>query len=190
MPVLNSVAAQRLEMLDLYAKQPFIPILLVSERRVDGETVPCCTAEETYSAAKQMIQAVRATGHNIPNSQCIIDPAIGPIGADTAGNTKRVLEAMRLIHDDPDFAGVHFSVGLSNFTVMLPSKRADGSLVKGPLESAFLTKAMPLGLDTIIGSVSRKYELLPPDHPAMRCLDDFLQMDPLEAILRVRDFYS
>ena len=38
--------------------------------------------------------------------------------------------------------------------------------MKGPLESAFLTKAMPLGLDTVIGSVKRNYELLPPDSPA------------------------
>ena len=51
-------------------------------------------------------------------------------------------------------------MGLSNFTVMLPPKRADGSPVKGPLESAFLTKAMPLGLDMVIGSVKRNYELL------------------------------
>ena len=31
--------------------------------------------------------------------------------------------------------------------VMLPPKRADGSPTKGPLESAFLTLALPLGLD-------------------------------------------
>ena len=67
---------------------------------------------------------------------------------------------MERIHNDPLFAGCHASVGLSNFTVMLPSKRPDGSPVKGPLESAFLTKVMPLGLDTVIGSVKRNYELL------------------------------
>ena len=60
---------------------------------------------------------------------------------------------MALIHQDKDLAGVNMSVGLSNFTAMLPSKKADGSPVKGPLESAFLTMAMPMGLNTIIGSV-------------------------------------
>ena len=75
-------------------------------------------------------------------------------------------------------------------TVMLPPKTADGARVKGPLESAFLTKAMPLGLDTIIGSVKRKYELLEADHPAMICLEDVLQADGFEAIMRVREFYA
>ncbi len=82
------------------------------------------------------------------------------------------------------------SVGLSNFTVMLPPKRADGSPVKGPLESAFLTKAMPLGLDMVIGSVKRNYELLPADHPAMLCLEDCLRLGGFESIMRVREFYK
>ena len=82
------------------------------------------------------------------------------------------------------------SVGLSNFTVMLPPKCADGSRVKGPLESAFLTKAMPLGLDMVIGSVKRKYETLAADHPAMVCLEDCLKVGGFDSIMRVREFYS
>jgi len=81
-------------------------------------------------------------------------------------------------------------VGLSNFTVMLPSKRADGSPVKGPLESAFLTKVMPLGLDMVIGSVKRSYEVLPPEHPAMVCLEECLKLDGFDVPMRVRDFYA
>jgi hypothetical protein len=79
---------------------------------------------------------------------------------------------------------------LSNFTVMLPPKTADGSPVKSSLESAFLTKAMPLGLDMVIGSVRRKYAILEPDHPAMQCLEDCLTKGGFESIMRVRDFYS
>ena len=97
---------------------------------------------------------------------------------------------MEMIHADAGFAGTHASVGLSNFTVMLPSKRADGSPVKGPLESAFLTKAMPLGLDMVIGSVKRSYDLLPPDHPAMLCIEDCLKLDGFDVIMRVREFYA
>ncbi len=108
-----------------------------------------------------------AARHGIPVDQCIIDPAISPIGADSEGRFHCLMGAIRLIHADPYLKGVHMSVGLSNFTVMLPPKRADGSPTKGPLESAFLTMAMPLGLDHVIGSVKRKYDLLPPDHPAM-----------------------
>jgi cobalamin-dependent methionine synthase I len=189
-PILNSISVQRPEMFDLFKIQPFMPILLVSERLADGEARPCSTAEETYQAAKDMLRLARESGHDLPNDQCIIDPAIGPIGADTEGNTKRVLGVLRQIHEDPDFAGIHASVGLSNFTVMLPSKRADGSPVKGPLESAFLTLAMPLGLDMIVGSVVRKYALLSSEDPAMQCLQDFLEMDGFEGVMRVKDFYS
>ena len=98
--------------------------------------------------------------------------------------------AMRLIHGDPSLLGVHLSVGLSNLTVMIPAKRADGSPTKGPLESAFLTLAMPLGLDYVIGSVKRKYELLPPDHPAMRCLNDCLKLEGFDVVMRVQEYYA
>ena len=102
----------------------------------------------------------------------------------------RLIGALEMMHDDAFFDGVHVSVGLSNFTVMLPPKRADGSPVKGPLESAFLTKAMPLGLDTVIGSVKRKYNLLDADHPAMECLEDCLKARGFDVLMRVREFYS
>lgn len=98
--------------------------------------------------------------------------------------------AMALIHQDNDLSGVRMSVGLSNFTAMLPSKRADGSPVKSPLESAFLAMAMPLGLNTIIGSVHRKYSLPADDDPAMQCLRDVLKLEGVGAIMRVMQYFS
>jgi hypothetical protein len=72
----------------------------------------------------------------------------------------------------------------------LPSKRADGSPVKSPLESAFLTMAMPLGLNTIIGSVSRKYTLLADEDPAMQCLKEVLKLEGVDIIMRVMMYFS
>ena len=187
-PILNSISALRSKMFELAAVQPFRPILLVSERVVDGRSGPCRTAAETHAAARTLVAQARA--HGIPNADCIVDPGIAPIGSDTEGNLPRLIAAMELIHADPELAGVHMSVGLSNFTVMLPAKRADGSPVKGPLESAFLTKAMPLGLDMVIGSVKRNYQTLAADHPAMICLEECLKLDSFESIMRVRDFYA
>ncbi len=189
-PVLNSITPLRAEMFDLYATQPFKPILLASEQVVDGRSRPCHTADETYAAAKYLVETFRQRCQGASNDDCIIDPGIAPIGSDSDGNLHRLVAALQMIHDDAFFAGVHVSVGLSNFTVMLPSKRADGSPVKGPLESAFLTKTMPLGLDTIIGSVKRKYRLLEPDHPAMVCLEDCLAAEGFDVLMRVREFYS
>lgn len=189
-PILNSISALRLSMFDLFEVQPFRPILLVSEQVVEGKSKPCHTARETYEAAKDLVRTFRERCPGVANDDYILDPGIAPLGSDSEGNIHRLIAAMEMIHGDPDFAGCHASVGLSNFTVMLPTKRADGSPVKGPLESAFLTKAMPLGLDTVIGSVKRKYELLPPEHPAMVCLEECLKLGGFDVLMRVREFYA
>lgn len=177
-------------MLDLLAVRRFKPILLVSEQVADGRSCACRTATETYRAALDLVAQARSEGRNLQNDDLIIDPGIAPIGTDADGNLARLLAAMEMIHNDPDLAGVHMSVGLSNFTVMLPAKTAGGLPVKSSLESALLTRAMPLGLDMIIGSVRRKYEILPADHPAMQCLEDCIQRGGFEAIMRVREFYA
>jgi cobalamin-dependent methionine synthase I len=189
-PILNSISPLRTRMFDLWAIQPFRPLLLISEHSVDGRSQPCRTAEETYQAARFLLQEALKRCPGLEKQDCIFDPGIAPIGSDVEGNLVRLIRAMEMIHNDPEFAGVHFSVGLSNFTVMLPPRRRDGTPVKSSLESAFLTKAMPLGLDMIVGSVKRRYELLPPDHPAMQCLEDCLRRPGFEAILRVRQFYT
>ncbi|MBN1397105.1 MAG: dihydropteroate synthase [Bacteroidetes bacterium] len=190
-PILNSVSQARLQMFDIYKKQPFIPILLVTEGPDEnGDLKMNRTAEETHATAQIMMKIVRDRIPGVKNNEIIIDPGIMPIGSDSEGNFKRLINSIRLIHEDPDLKNVNMSVGLSNFTVMLPSKRADGSPVKGPLESAFLTMAMPMGFNTIIGSVKRNYMILPEDHPAMQCLKDALQMEGYDVIMRVMNFYS
>ena len=189
-PILNSISPLRSEMFDLLSVCRFSPILLVSEQNLDGRAGPCHTAEETYQAAKYLLAEARKPGREVANQDIIIDPGIAPLGTDSDGNLARLIGGLELIQNDADFAGVHVSVGLSNFSVMLPPKRADGSPVKSPLESAFITRAMPLGLDTIIGSVKRKYKLLDSDHPAMQCLEDCIKTGGFESIMRVREFYS
>jgi len=189
-PILNSVSPLRLEMLDLHKLKPFRPMLMISERSDAGDSRPNETAAETHETAVEMLEQVRRRAPSIGNGDCIFDPGIASIGGDLDGSTNRLLEALRLIQQDTTLAGVHVSVGLSNFTTMLPSKCADGSPVKSRLESAFLTEAMPLGLDTVIGSVKRKYELLPEDDRAMVCLRDVLALQGPERLRRLMEFYS
>ncbi|MDR1477527.1 MAG: dihydropteroate synthase [Planctomycetaceae bacterium] len=184
-PILNSISPLRIEMFNLYKVKPFRPILLISES-IHGA---CRTAEETYEAACLMLREAKRA--NIPNEDLIFDPGIAPIGSDSEGNLIRLLAALRMIKEDQKFDGFHASVGLSNFTVMLPPKRkVDGTPVKSPLESAFLTRAMPLGLDYVVGSVKRNYTILPEDHPALVCLDECLQTTGFDSIIRVRKFYK
>ena len=187
-PILNSISPLRLEMFDLLQVCRFRPILLASENLRDGTEAPCRTAAETYAAARLLLET--AHSHGLPNDDCIIDPGIAPLGADTENNIHRLMGALRLIRDDPAFAGVHLSVGLSNFTVMLPQRRTDGTPVKLPLANAFLTRAMPLGLDTIIGSAKLAYSTLPEGLPALRCFDDCLALADFDVLMRVQEFYS
>ena len=187
-PILNSISPLRTRMFRLNKITPVRPILLISERMEGGQPAPNHTAQQCYDTARLLL--TEAMSHGIKVGDCIIDPAIAPIASDSEGHLQRIVQTMRLIHGDTMFKGVHMSVGLSNFSVMLPMKRADGSLVKGPLESAFLTIAMPLGLDHVIGSVKRNYELLPSDHPAMKCVSEALALDGFDVIMRVQEFYA
>jgi 5-methyltetrahydrofolate--homocysteine methyltransferase len=184
LPILNSISPLRMELFELYKLKKFRPILLISE----GESGACHTADETLESAKLLLSKAKAAG--IPNTDLIFDPGVAPIGSDSEGNLSRLMETMRRLHADSAFAGFHASVGLSNFTVMLPPKRKDGSPVRSPLESAFLTRTMPLGLDHAIGSVKRNYEILSDDHPAQQCFDDCVQLGGFDAIMRVRKFYK
>jgi len=183
-PILNSISPRRKELFELYKVKKFRPLLLISE----GESGACHTVEETMESAKLLLAEAKSRG--IPNDDLIFDPGVAPIGTDSERNLQRLMETLCLLHADPHFTGFHASVGLSNFTVMLPPKRKDGSLVKGPLESAFLTRTMPLGLDYVIGSVKRNYEILSDDHPAQQCFDDCVKLGGLDAIMRVRQFYK
>jgi len=190
-PILNSISEARLEMFDLYQLQPFVPVLLITEGMDDsGSMIMNKSTEQTCATAKSMVRIARDRIPDVTNDLLILDPGIVPIGSDSQGNFKRLMDTIKMIHEDKDLAGINMSVGLSNFTQMLPPKKPDGSPVKGPLESAFLTMAMPMGFNTIVGSVKRKYALLPDDHPAMQCLRDILEMDGIEVVMRVIQYYS
>lgn len=187
-PLLNSISPLRLPMFELFKDARFMPMLLVSEREEQGQPKMNHDAREIYECAQAMLKHARRLG--LKNEQCILDPGIGPLASDLEGMLKRVMGALALLKQDGDFKGVHISVGLSNFTHMLPARCQDGSPVKGPLESAFLTRAMPLGLDMVVGSVKRKYEILPEGHRALVCFDEMLKLQGYDLLERLQEFYS
>ncbi len=187
-PILNSVSQLRLEMFELTALMPFIPILLATEREEDGVAEPNRAPADVHETARKLV--AEAGRHGIPVEKCIIDPGLAPIGTDSEQRFRCVMEAIRLIHEDPALRGAHMSVGLSNLTQMLPAKRADGSPTRGPLESAFLTMAVPLGMDHAIASTKRKYDFLDGSHPAMKCLLECLALEGFDVIMRVQAYYA
>jgi cobalamin-dependent methionine synthase I len=185
-PILNSISALRSEALALAKLKPCRAILLLTERTGATGGMPCKSAEEEYATAKELFALARAQGFG-PDDM-IFDPGIMPIGADTESRLARTLDTLRRCRADPALKGCHASVGLSNFTVMLPKKRPNGQPIRSTLESAFLTHAMPLGLDTIIGSVKRSYALLPPADDAVACLNDIVAEGGIAAVARLDEF--
>ena len=188
-PILNSISPLRTEMFDLYKITPFRPILLLTEcLDASGEGTPSKSVDDAYSAAEYLFAKAKALG--IENDDIIFDPGVAPIGSDTEGALARLVGTLKKIQSNPEMKGTHASVGLSNFTVMLPPKRKlDDSPVKSPLESALLTIAFPLGLDYIIGSVRRNYNILDDNHPALECIRDCLSLSGMATVKRVRKFY-
>jgi cobalamin-dependent methionine synthase I len=182
-PVLNSISAMRAEGLELAHEQPCRVILLVTERKDGDESKPCKTAQEAYDTARELFD--QATGLGFTEDDVIFDPGIGPVGADTEAMLRKTVHTLQHIHEDETLSRCHASVGLSNFTIMLPKRRQNGQPIRSTLESAFLTIAMPLGLDTIIGSVKRKYQVLPEDEDAVTCLREIMELDGFEAITRL-----
>ncbi|MEI6646222.1 MAG: dihydropteroate synthase [bacterium] len=187
-PLLNSISLGRLEMFDLLKIQPFKTLLMASERIQNHETVQNTQAQDVLDAACQIYE--HAKKHGIINDDIIFDPTIAPIGSDFQGLTRMTVDGIGLIGKYETFKGCHMSVGLSNFTVQIPSKTQSGAFVKTPLENAFLTLTVPRGLDFCVGSTKKKYEFLDANHPAMLTLSDIMQLDGFDVIMRVQDFYN
>lgn len=187
-PLLNSISIGRLEMFNLLKIQPFKVILMSNERELDGRPVRSKVAGEILESAKQMHEIAKR--HGIENDDIILDPSIAPIASDTQGLTKMTVDSVALIGREPSLKGCHISVGLSNFSHMLPSKTKSGAMVKTPLENAFLTLTVPNGLDYIVGNTKKKYEFLADDHPAMQTLRTALTLEGIGIISSVRKFYN
>ena len=94
-PILNSISEARLEMFDLYATQPFMPVLLVTEGMNDSrEMMLNRTAGQIHATAKAMANIARQRIPQITNDRILFDPGIMPIGSDSKGDFKRLMQAI------------------------------------------------------------------------------------------------
>jgi 5-methyltetrahydrofolate--homocysteine methyltransferase len=165
-PILNSLAASRDrldEMVELVKHHDTNVIVMASEFFVPGGTSQCFNPRDAHAAAKYFVDLlVDKAGRRA--DQIIIDPGLAPVGADTYGLINIGLDAMRLIHHDPDLEGVHFIVGLSNFAWGTPKG------VREQLENAYLTLGMEVGLDYALANPEKSPGPLPKDHPVVEKL--------------------
>ncbi|MBI4966938.1 MAG: dihydropteroate synthase [Rhodospirillales bacterium] len=187
-PIVNSVAETRWEMMELLTIRPFKVILMASERLEDGEAKPNITGAEMADTAHRVaVRLVKECG--LAMDDIIVDIAVSALIADTAGMNKMALDAVRRIGSDPALKGIHMSGGISNIGQQMPAKAADGSNLKEQLENAFLTVAVPLGFDYVLGTPWRDYQKLEDGNPVFETFKKILEAQGTDALRLVRKLY-
>src|SRR4051812_37257702 len=170
-PIVNSLAASRErldEMLELVKHYDTLAIVMASEQFTPGGPAQCLNPNDAYAAAKHFVELLR-TKAGRTNDQIIIDPGLAPVGADTYGLVNIGLDAMRMIRAHPSLAGVHLSVGLTNFSFGMPKG------IREKVESAYLTLAVDAGLDFVLGNPEKDLHLLDRDDRFVRGIADALE---------------
>lgn len=189
LPIVNSISELRWDMLDLLKIRPFKILLMASERVENGNRIANKTADEVHVTTKRMVNKILSET-SVSINDIIVDVSIGPVGADTENLTRMAVDSIKKIGLDDDLKGIHMSVGLSNISIMLPKHAANGTLLKPQIESAFLTLTVPYGLDHIIGTSGRNYELLEENNMVMKGFKEAIELDGFDTIMRIQEIYS
>ena len=189
-PFVNSAAETRWEVMSLRKDFDFGVLLMASERLEDGNHIPNRSGTEVHATAQRLVDRIRCQHPSMPLGDIIIDVSLGPMASDTENLTRMAVDAVRLIGADPTLRGTHMSVGLSNLGIMLPKKEVAGLPIGLALECAFLTEAVPLGLDFALATAGRAYQTLPADHPALVAFRECIAADGFDSLRRLRKLYA
>ena len=187
-PIVNSLAETRWEMTALLKIRPFTVMLMASERLENGAGRPNKSVEEITGTAKRCALRL-ANEHGLAMDDIIIDVTVSALIADTSGQNRAALEAIGRIRADPELKGIHISGGISNIGQQLPAKAADGSDLKRQLQCAFLTLAVPQGMDTILATPSEHLGLLAEDNFVLQIFRQVLQASGTDVLRQVRKLY-
>ena len=188
-PLVNSLAETRLEMLELVKIRPFQAILMASGRLEGGAPKSNKLTAEVVGVARRLKDRLTKDCGFSPQD-LFVDVTIHSLVSDLEGLTKMALEAIRSIRQDPDLQGVHIIGGLTNIGNMLPPLKFDGVSLKQLVENAFLTLAVPLGFDTIMGTPWNDFRTLPDGHIVLQTVKDFTQLNGLPAMRRLRQLWA
>jgi len=188
-PVVNSIAETRQDMLELVKIRPFQVILMASERLENGSPKSNKLTSEVLGVARRMTaRLTRECGFS--RGDIFVDVTIHSLVSDLEGLTKMALEAIRSIGEDPELKGVHIIGGLTNFGNMLPPLKFDDVSLRQLAENAFLTLAVPLGFDTIMGTPWNKFQILPDDNIVLQTVKEFIELKGLNAMRRLRQLWA
>lgn len=188
-PLINSIAETRKEMFELRRIQPFQAIVMASERLEDGSPKSNKLTGEVVGVARRMTSMLEREC-SLSRGEIFIDITIHSVVSDLEGLTKMALEAIRAINADPDLKGVHIIGGMTNIGNMLPPLKVNGVPLRQLVENAFLTLAVPLGFDTIMGTPWNSFQTLPADDAVLQALKDFIGLSGFNAIRRLRQLWA
>ncbi|MCC6416182.1 MAG: dihydropteroate synthase [Opitutaceae bacterium] len=170
-PVYNSLAASRRrldEMIAFIKEHDMRCIVMASEKfSTSGGSETAFTPEETLETVRIFVDRLVSEADRTTDD-ILVDPGLAPVAADTYGLINLGIDTMRLCRADPHLKGLHFVVGLSNFSFGLPKA------IRDPLERAYLTIAGRAGLDHALANVERNATPLPEDDPMVAALEEVL----------------
>lgn len=170
-PIFNSLAAsrQRLDEMIAFIKEHDMRCIVMASEKFSSTSGSEMTfqPEEALETVRIFVDRL-VTEADRTTDDIIIDPGLAPVAADSYGLVNLGLDTMRLCRADPHLKGIHFSVGLSNFSFGLPKG------IRDPLERAYLTIAGRFGLDYALANVERNATPLAEDDPFVAKLEEVL----------------
>ena len=174
-PLLNSIKVYTMDkMLPLKKDHDFSFVgLLVSEDKPTGPG-GSHSVDELCALAKQLFDG--AMRHGFQPEQIFFDSTVFPLAIDmpmepgVPGYTYRTFETIKKIRSDPQFKGVHCSLGISNSVRDLPARRIG-------VCRAYVAKAMEYGLDAGIVNTAHQYGSVEPSPELLELVDAYAKLD-------------
>jgi cobalamin-dependent methionine synthase I len=189
LPLINSLAETRWEIMDLQNITPFKVILMASERLEGGAAKPNKQSEEILMTARRSSERL-VNEHGLKMDDIYIDVTISTLVSDTEGMVRMALDAIKMIGDDKNMEGIHIVGGLTNIGNMLPPVDFEGMKLRHVMESAFLTVAVPYGFDTVLGTPWNEFRMLPEDNEVLQTFRAVIDLKGLDAMRRLRQLWA
>ena len=189
-PLINSFAETRMDMCDLFDIMPCKVVLMTSEY-VDANGSPKSSkkAGDVVDVARRLVQKLLKE-HGLKHDDIYVDVTVNSMISDMEGLTKMALNAIKTISSDPDMKGVHIIGGLTNIGNMLPKIEFGGMSLRHCVENAFLTRAVPMGFDTVLGTPWTNFSPLPEGHDVLVAFDEIIELKGLDAMRRLRKLWA
>lgn len=188
-PLINSLAETRWEIMDLQEIRPFKVVFMAHERVDDGAARPNKLPEEIHMTARRSAERL-VKENGLTMDDIYIDVTVSTLISDTEGLVKMALDAIKMIGEDQDLEGIHIVGGLTNIGNLLPPVEFEGQKLRHVMESAFITAAVPYGFDTVLGTPWNDFRILPEDHEVLVTFRETIELKGLDAMRRLRQLWA